>query len=220
MNTRPLDFVHLDDAESLRRAQAFCASMSRRRTVREYSGRPVSRSVIEQAIRTAGTAPSGANLQPWHFVGISKDDLELRLRIRRAAEAEEQEFYSHRAPQAWLDALRPLGTDWQKPFLEIAPWLIAIFVKPHGTNPDGSILKHYYAVESVGIATGLLIAALHQAGLATLTHTPSPMGFLNALLDRPPAERPFLLLVVGHPAAGAVVPDIRRKPLEEIATWK
>jgi iodotyrosine deiodinase len=141
-------------------------------------------------------------------------------RLRAAAEAEEREFYAHRAPQEWLEALAPLGTDWRKPFLEIAPWLIAIFVKPHGVNPDGSVLKHYYAVESVGIATGLLIAALHEAGLVSLTHTPSPMGFLNTLLDRPPIERPFLLLVVGYPADGAAVPDIERKPLTDIASWK
>jgi nitroreductase len=194
--------------------------MCQRRTVRDYSARAVPRTVIEHAIATAGTAPSGANLQPWHFAAVSSDDRDLRRRLRQAAEEEEREFYRHRAPQAWLDALEPLGTDWRKPFLEIAPWLIAVFVKPHGVNPDGTTLKHYYAVESVGIATGLLIAALHQAGLASLTHTPSPMGFLNRLLNRPASERPFLLLVVGYPADGAEVPDITRKPLEEISSWK
>lgn len=220
MRTTPLAFVTVDEDELIRRAQAFHATMSRRRTVRDYSTRPVPREVIEAAIATAGTAPSGANLQPWHFVAISAADRALRGRLRDAAEAEEQEFYTHRAPQAWLDVLAPLGTDWRKPFLDHAPWLIAIFVKPHGVNADGSVLKHYYAVESVGIATGLLIAALHQAGLATLTHTPSPMGFLNTLLERPATERPFLLLVVGYPADGAEVPDITRKPLDEIASWK
>jgi iodotyrosine deiodinase len=220
MRTKPLAFTEVDERELLRRARAFHASLQQRRTVRDYSDRPVPREVIAHAIATAGTAPSGANLQPWHFVAIASDDRDLRRRIREAAEAEEREFYTHRAPKAWLDALAPLGTDWHKPFLEIAPWLIAIFVKPHGVNRDGSVLKHYYAVESVGIATGLLIAALHQTGLATLTHTPSPMAFLNTLLERPTSERPFLLLVVGYPAQGAEVPDITRKPLDEIATWK
>src|SRR5687768_2343201 len=202
------------------RARQFHDQMRRRRTVREYDARPVPRALIERAIETAGTAPSGANLQPWHFVAVSNDDRELRRRLRAAAEEEEREFYTHRAPQAWLNALAPLGTDWRKPFLEIAPWLIAVFVKPHGVNDDGTVMKHYYAVESVGIATGLLIAALHGAGLATLTHTPSPMRFLNELLDRPAHERPFLLLVVGYPAADAQVPDITRKNLSEILTWK
>jgi nitroreductase len=220
MRVKPLSFMPVDEHELLRRAQAFHESMSARRTVREYSSRPVPQDVIAHAIATAGSAPSGANLQPWHFVAVGNGDRELRRRLREAAEAEEQEFYAHRAPQAWLDALAPLGTDWHKPFLEIAPWLIAVFVKPHGVGTDGTVLKHYYAVESVGIATGLLIAALHQSGLATLTHTPSPMGFLNTLLDRPAIERPFLLLVVGYPADGAMVPDITRKPLQEICSWK
>jgi iodotyrosine deiodinase len=220
MRLKPLQYTRAEDDEVLRRAQRFHATMARRRTVREYSDRPVARQVIEHAIACAGTAPSGANLQPWHFVAVSDADRDLRTRLRAAAEAEEREFYAHRAPQEWLEALAPLGTDWRKPFLEIAPWLIAIFVKPHGVNPDGSVLKHYYAVESVGIATGLLIAALQEAGLVSLTHTPSPMGFLNSLLDRPPIERPFLLLVVGYPADGAAVPDIERKPLTDIASWK
>lgn len=217
---RRLEFAPVDEDQLLERAMAFHLSMARRRTVRDYSDRPVPRAVIEYAVATAGTAPSGANLQPWHFVAVGREDHVLRRHIREAAETEEREFYTHRAPKEWLQALAPLGTDWRKPFLEIAPWLIAIFVKPHGINADGSVLKHYYAVESVGIATGLLIAALHQAGLATLTHTPSPMGFLNTLLDRPPTERPFLLLVVGHPSNDAHVPDIARKPVAEIVTWK
>lgn len=220
MRLTPLNFLPVAEDELLRRAAAFHVTMARRRTVRDYSNRPVPRGVIEHALATAGSAPSGANLQPWHFVAISDRDGDLRRTIREAAEAEEREFYTQRAPQAWLDALAPLGTDWRKPFLDIAPWLIAVFVKPHGVNADGSVLKHYYAVESVGIATGLLIAALHEAGLATLTHTPSPMGFLNTLLDRPSTDRPFLLLVAGYPADDAQVPDITRKPLDEIVTWK
>jgi len=216
----PLVFSARAESDMVSRARQFGDEMARRRTVREYSSRPVARDVIEAAIRTAGTAPSGANLQPWHFVAIGSEDRELRRKIREGAEVEEREFYEHRAPKEWLDALAPLGTDWRKPFLEEAPWLIAVFVRPHGLTPDGRVVKHYYAVESVGLATGFLVASLHQAGLATLTHTPSPMGFLNALLDRPSYERPFLLLVVGHPADGAQVPDITRKPLDEIATWK
>jgi iodotyrosine deiodinase len=216
----PLAFSPIDEASMRDRADRFYEEMARRRTVRDYSPRAVPREVIEAAIRTAGTAPSGANLQPWHFVAIGAEDRPLRQRIRDGAEAEEREFYERRAPQEWLDALAPLGTDWRKPFLEDAPWLIAVFVRPHGVAADGRVLKHYYAVESVGIATGLLIAALHRAGLATLTHTPSPMGFLNQLLGRPGHERPFLLLVVGYPAEAAQVPDIARKPLGEIASWR
>jgi len=217
---KPLSFVAVEENEVVRRAQAFYDAMARRRTVRDYARRPVPRAAIESAIHTAGSAPSGANLQPWHFVAIGDTDRHLRRQLRDAAEDEEREFYTHRAPQEWLAALEPLGTDWRKPFLETAPWLIAIFVKPHGVSADGTVLKHYYAVESVGIATGLLITALHQAGLATLTHTPSPMGFLNALLGRPVTERPFLLLVAGYPAEGAQVPDIQRKPLDDIVTWR
>jgi iodotyrosine deiodinase len=203
--------------EMLARAAAFAAELGRRRTVRQFAPRPVERSVIEECLRAAGSAPSGANMQPWHFVAIA--DPEVRRRIRVAAEAEEREFYRHRAPPEWLDALAPLGTDEEKPFLETAAWLIAVFVQRHGTRPDGSPIKHYYAVESVGLATGMLIAALHHAGLATLTHTPSPMDFLTAILGRPASERPFLLLVAGYPAENAVVPDIGRKSLAEIATF-
>jgi nitroreductase len=217
MKTIPLQFEAVSDGEA--RAHAFYERMSRRRTVREFSARPVPRAIIEDAIRTAGSAPSGANQQPWHFVAVSTADMALRRRLREAAEEEEREFYANRAPQAWLDALAPLGTDANKPFLEVAPWLIAIFVQPHGLTTGGEIVKHYYATESVGIATGLLIAALHLAGVATLTHTPSPMGFLNTLLGRPPHERPFLLLVAGYPAEGARVPDISRKPLAEISDF-
>lgn len=210
-------FVEVTPAESLRRSEEFYASMTRRRTVRDFSYRPVSREVIENCIKIAGTSPSGANLQPWNFVAIS--DPEIKARIRREAEVEEREFYTHRASPEWLEALVPLGTDERKPFLETAPWLIAIFVQSYGLLPDGRRVKHYYAVESVGIATGMLIAAIHQAGLVSLTHTPSPMGFLNQILNRPSNERPFLLLVVGYPTKSAQVPDIRRKPLAEIASF-
>ncbi len=161
--------------------------------------------------------PAGANLQPWHFVAVS--DPARKKEIRQAAEEEEREFYTHRAPAAWLEALAPIGTDWRKPFLEIAPWLIAIFSQPHRRLPDGTTMKHYYATESVGIATGILISALHQAGLASLTHTPSPMAFLNRILGRPAYEKPFLLLVVGYPARDARVPAITRKPLGEISSF-
>lgn len=218
VRTRPLEFTLVPEAEMRARAAAFAAEMARRRTVRDYTDRDVPRAIIEDAIRAAGTAPSGANLQPWHFVAMGRDP-ELRRRLREAAEAEEREFYANRAPKEWLEALAPLGTDAAKPFLEVAPWLIAVFVEAHGVRENGSIVKHYYAVESVGLATGLLIAALHRAGLATLTHTPSPMGFLNTLLERPSHERPFLLLVVGYPADDAAVPDISRKSLDEIATF-
>jgi iodotyrosine deiodinase len=220
LRLKRLSFTPVDEHELLRRARAFHDTMSARRTVRDYDSRPVPRAVVETAIATAGTAPSGANLQPWHFVAIGSDDRHLRRQLRLAAEDEEREFYSHRAPQAWLEALAPLGTDWRKPFLEEAPWLVVVFVQPHGMKADGTVFKHYYAVESVGIATGLLIAALHHAGLATLTHTPSPMRFLNRLLDRPAHERAFLLLVAGYPAADACVPDISRKVPADITSWK
>jgi nitroreductase len=207
----------LDDAERLRRAEAFAAELAQRRTVREFSDRPVPRAVIEACLRAAGSAPSGANQQPWRFVAVA--DAATKRRIREAAEAEEREFYAHRAPADWLQALAPLGTDADKPFLEVAPWLIAVFYERFGLAADGSKQKRYYPHESVGIASGMLIAALHRAGLATLTHTPSPMGFLNALLDRPKNEMPYLLLVVGHPAAGCRVPAIQRLPLDAYATF-
>lgn len=199
------------------RAEQFQREMSARRTVRAFSDRPIAREVIDNCLRTAGSAPNGANQQPWHFVAVS--DPGLKTKIRLAAEDEEREFYAKRAPNEWLEALAALGTDAEKPFLETAPWLIAIFAQPYRILPDGRKLKHYYATESVGIATGFLIAAVHHAGLASLTHTPSPMGFLNKLLDRPPHEKPFLLLVVGHPANDAQVPDIQRKSLGEISSF-
>jgi iodotyrosine deiodinase len=203
--------------EMLARAQAIAAELARRRTVRHFSERPVPRAVIEACLRAAVSAPSGANLQPWHFVAVA--DPAIKRRLRTGAEAEEREFYRHRAPAEWLAALAPLGTDENKPFLETAPWLIAVFAQRYGLLPDGRKVKHYYPLESVGIACGLLIAALHHAGLATLTHTPSPMGFLNEVLARPSHERPFLLLVTGYPAAEAVVPAIERKPFDEVATF-
>ncbi len=208
---------HRSDDELLERALSFHAEMQRRRTIREFSPRPVPRALIELCLRTAGTAPNGANLQPWHFVAISQAAIKQRIRVE--AEEEEREFYQHRAPAAWLEALAPIGTDSNKPFLEIAPWLIAIFAQPFRLLPDGTKLKHYYATESVGIATGLLVSALHHCGLAALTHTPSPMAFLNKILGRPAHEKPFILLVVGHPADDAMVPDIQRKPLEEISSF-
>jgi nitroreductase len=203
--------------EMRERVERFYADMARRRTVREFSDRPVPRDIIETALKAAGTAPSGANLQPWHFVVVG--DAATRKKIRAAAEAEEREFYEHRASPEWLAALEPLGTDASKPFLETAPYLIAVFLQKFGRLEDGRKVKHYYPTESTGLATGILITALHQAGLATLTHTPSPMKFLNEILGRPTSERPFLLLVVGYPADDARVPDIRRKDLEDFVTF-
>ncbi len=213
----PLDFHELAPEEMRRRAAEFYAEIRRRRTVREFSARPVDRGVIEDALRAAGTAPNGANLQPWHFVVVQ--DPATRHRIRDAAEVEERAFYAGRAGEEWLNALAPLGTNWQKPFLETAPYLIVVFAKAYGKDASGKKIKHYYVQESTGIATGFLIAALHHAGLATLTHTPSPMGFLNAELRRPANERPFLILVAGYPAADATVPVITKKPLHDIATF-
>ncbi len=203
--------------EMKQRAAAFREQMLRRRSVRYFSDRAVAPEVIEDCLLVAGSAPSGANLQPWHFVVIS--DPAVKSRIREGAEKEEQEFYTTRAPQEWLDALAPLGTDARKPFLETAPYLIAIFAQSYGLLPDGRKVKNYYVQESVGIATGMLVTALHHAGLVALTHTPSPMSFLNEILGRPAHEKPFLLLVIGYPAEDATVPDIGRKPLDEIATF-
>lgn len=203
--------------EMRQRAAVFREHMLRRRTVRYFSDRPVPREIIEDCLTVAGSAPSGANLQPWHFVVVSNPA--IKQQIRAAAEREEQAFYHGRAPQEWLDALAPLGTDEHKPYLESAPHLIAIFAQSYGLLPDGRKVKNYYVQESVGIATGMLITALHHAGLVSLTHTPSPMGFLNEILGRPAHEKPFLLLVTGYPADNAVVPDIGKKPLSEIATF-
>ncbi len=214
----PLEFDRIAPGEGEARAAAFRATMGTRRTVRDFSPEPVPASLIETCVMTAASAPSGANQQPWTFVCIG--EAETKRRIRLAAEEEERAFYGGRASQEWLDALSPLGTDADKPFLETAPWLIAIFAQRWGEDAEGNRTKHYYVPESVGIATGLLIAALHQAGLATLTHTPSPMGFLNEICGRPENEKPLILLVCGYPAAGATVPAITKKGAGEVIVWK
>ena len=214
----PLRFREYALPDMARRAAEFRELMTRRRTVRHFSDRPVPRSLVEDCVMTAATAPSGANQQPWTFVCIS--DAASKKRIREAAEEEEREFYGGRASQEWLDALAPLGTDAEKPFLETAPWLIVIFAQRYGVGPDGGKTKHYYVPESVGIATGLLIAGLHNAGLASLTHTPSPMGFLNEICGRPDNEKAVILLVAGYPAEDARVPDIRRKGADEVIVWR
>ncbi len=217
IETIPLTgYPPLTPDEMRERAQRFLETLRTRRTVRDFSPAPVDPEVIERCIEAAATAPNGANRQPWHFVMVSDSD--VKARIREAAEEEERAFYHQRAPSDWLEALAPLGTDENKPFLETAPVLVAIFAESYGFEADGTRRKNYYVTESVGIASGMLIAGLHQAGLATLTHTPSPMGFLNEILGRPDNERPFLLLVVGHPAEGARVPRITKKPLDEILT--
>jgi iodotyrosine deiodinase len=203
--------------EMKQRAADFYTDIRRRRSVRHFSDRPVLREIIENCLRAAGTAPNGANLQPWHFVVVG--DPAVKKQIREAAEEEERAFYRERAPTEWLEALAPLGTDEHKPFLERASYLIVVFAQSYGVTPGGGQVKHYYVAESVGIATGVLITALHHAGLASLTHTPSPMGFLNSILKRPSNERPFLILVVGYPAQDAQVPVITKKPLDEIATF-
>ncbi|MEZ5332388.1 MAG: nitroreductase family protein [Thermoanaerobaculia bacterium] len=206
-------------AEEMRaRARAFREEMLRRRTIRDFDSRPVPGGVIEDCLAAANSAPSGANRQPWHFVVVR--DAAVKRRIRVAAEEEEREFYAHRAPDEWLEALAPLGTDADKPFLETAPCLVVVFAQLHGVDAEGRPLKHYYVNESVGIATGILITALHHAGLATLTHTPAPMRFLNEILDRPRHERPYLILVTGFPAPGARVPDIEKKPVETVASFR
>ena len=199
------------------RAREFYSHVKRRRTVRDFTEQSFPRDVIENCLLAAGTAPNGANHQPWHFVVVSDPD--VKKQIREAAEEEEREFYGNRAPDDWLEALAPLGTDDQKPFLETAPYLIVIFSKAYDVAEDGSKIKNYYTSESVGIATGMLITGLHDAGLATLTHTPSPMKFLNKVLKRPANERAYLVLVVGYPTDDCQVPDITKKPLEEIATF-
>jgi len=214
---QPLNFIEYSVEEMKQRAAGFRAHMQRRRTVRHFSDRPVPLEIIEECLITAGTAPNGGNLQPWHFVVVS--DPKVKHEIRVAAEEEEADFYHRRAPKEWLEALAPLGTDEHKPFLDTAPYLIAIFGKNHSELPDGRRVKNYYVHESVGIATGFLIAALHNAGLVSLTHTPSPMGFLNIILNRPSDEKPFLLLVTGFPAGDAEVPVIQKKSLGEIASF-
>jgi len=208
MSKIPLNFQEYSESEMQNRAQTFRDQIQRRRSVRDFSTRPIPEGVLEACLETAVTAPNGANLQPWHFTAIRST--EIKREIRLAAEEEEREFYESRAPQEWLNTLAPIGTDAQKPFLESAPALIAIFQKSEVTKSDGSTTRTYYPKESVGLATGFLITALHNAGLATLTHTPSPMKFLNSILKRPATEKPFLLLVVGYPAENCLVPDIIR----------
>lgn len=212
-----LQFVEYSSNDMVQRSADFLDEMVRRRTVRDFSSRPIPDAVIDNALKTAASAPSGANRQPWRFVVVR--DPAIKHQIRQGAEAEEQEFYAGRAPDDWLKALEPLGTDEHKPFLETAPVLIAVFLERYGIDADGRRIKNYYMPESVGIAVGFLIAALHHAGLATLTHTPSPMRFLNEILERPSRERPFLLLVTGYPQVDAEVPDIEKLPFHEVANF-
>ena len=210
----PLAFKRIAEAEQLERSRAFLERMRARRTVRQFSRESVPYELVENAIATAVTAPSGAHQQPWMFMVVS--DPEIKHRIREAAEEEERRSYDGRMPNDWLQALRPLGTDWRKPHIEDAPYVVVVFEQAYGLRGDGSKVKHYYVKESVGIAVGLLLASLHEAGLATLTHTPSPMGFLREILGRPDNERPYVLVPVGYPADDCVVPDLARKPLDEI----
>ena len=211
------DYREYPEAEMEARSRAFAAEMQRRRTTRHFSDRAVPRRVIEACLEAAGTAPSGAHLQPWHFVVIAEP--ELKWRIREVAERAEEEFYAT-APPDWLAALAPLGTDAHKPYLETAPYLIAVFAQRYGLTSAGERRTHYYVQESVGIATGFLLAALHHAGLAALTHTPNPMGFLSEILERPANERPIMLVVTGYPADAARVPSLRRKSLEEFVSFR
>ena len=212
-----LKFNELSISEMQSRAQSFLARMSTRRTVRNFSDRSVPKEIIEQALATAGSAPSGANRQPWHFAVAGTNEVKRRIRI--GAEEEEHEFYNRRAPKEWLDALKPFGTDERKPFLEIAPWIITVFAKKIELDEDNQKQKNYYVTESVCIATGQLIAELHNAGLANLTHTPSPMKFLNEIFDRPVSEKPLMLVVTGYPSEGVKVPSIKRKSLEQISSF-
>lgn len=211
------DYQSFSESEMLQRAKSFYDNIRRRRSVRDFTDQTFPREIIEQCLLAAGTAPNGANFQPWHFAVVSGADVKRKIRL--AAEEEEREFYEKRAPEEWLEALAPLGTDDQKPFLETAPYLIVIFAKSYELSDAGEKIKNYYVSESVGIATGMLITGLHNAGLATLTHTPSPMKFLNEILGRPSNERPFLILVVGYPTDECQVPNITKKPLEEIASF-
>lgn len=213
----PLEFHERSPEEMLRRSVDFYEEMNRRRTVRHFSPRPVERAVVEHAVRAAGSAPSGAHMQPWHFVMVGDPD--VKAQIREAAEVEERENYAHRMPQAWLDDLAPLGTDWQKPFLTVCPWLLVVFAENYRQNEEsGPKMKNYYVQESVGISVGFLLAALQNSGLATLTHTPSPMGFLQTILKRPSNERAYMLVALGYPEEICRVPRLDRKPLDAILT--
>ncbi len=211
-----LEFREYEPKDMLARSSEFLENIVKRRTVRDFDSRAIPEAVIENALKSALSAPSGANRQPWRFVVVTNP--EIKRKIREAAEAEEREFYAGRAPDEWLEALAPLGTDEHKPFLTEAPVLIAIFLERYGIDSNGMRIKNYYTPESVGIATGFLICALHNAGLATLTHTPSPMGFLNQILNRPTRERAFLLLVAGYPREDATVPDIEKFPYDDMVT--
>lgn len=215
--TIDLDFRQLPTDQMLTNAKNFYQQVNSRRTVRDFSSAEVPLEVIKQCLLAAGTAPSGANRQPWHFAVVG--DPLIKKKIREGAEQEEREFYSGRAPQDWLDALAPLGTDAEKPFLELAPYLIVVFAEKYGVDSEQKKLKNYYVTESVGLATGLLITALHTSGLATLTHTPAPMKFLNQILDRPVREKPLMILVVGYPKDGAKVPAIERKDLSGTSSF-
>ena len=213
----PFAINRLDASEMQERADAFYEMMDKRRSVRFFSDEPVPRSLIETAIRTASTAPSGAHMQPWRFVAVSTPVMKREIRI--AAEAEEKESYENRMSEEWLQALEPIGTNWEKPFLETVPWIVVCFSIPFGLDDAGNRIKHYYVQESVGLACGMFISALHNMGLATLTHTPSPMKFLQELLGRPKNEKPYILFPIGYPADDATVPDLQRKTLDEIAIW-
>ena len=215
---RPLEFTRWSPEESVARARLFYDELSRRRTTRHFSSEPVPRELIELAIRTAGTAPSGAHQQPWTFVAVS--DAGLKREIRLAAEREEHAFYHGRAPAEWIEALAPLGTDEHKPHLTDAPWVVVLFRQAQGLDAGGAKRTYYYTQESCGIAAGLFVAAIHHMGLVTLTHTPNPMRFLAKLLERPTNEKAMLVLPVGYPASDAEVPDIARKQLAEISVWR
>ncbi len=215
-NLVPYDYLEVPIDEQLRRARGFFELCNRRRTVRQFSSKPVSRDLLETVIRTAGTAPSGANKQPWRFIVVT--DAELKRKIRMAAEEEEKQSYEHRMSQEWLDDLAVLGTDWHKEFIEVAPALIVVFSVEYEKEGE-QVRKNYYVKESVGLAVGLLITAIHNAGLVSLTHTPSPMHFLQEILNRPSNERPFVLIPVGYPAENVMVPNIQRKQLEQISVW-
>jgi iodotyrosine deiodinase len=222
MMEQPLSFIpfkhpHVETSEMIERSTGYYLKMSERRSLRHFSPKPVSRKVIENLILTAASAPSGAHKQPWTFCAVSSPD--LKARIRKAAETEEKINYEGRMPDSWLQDLLPFNTNWQKPFLEVAPWLIVVFKKSYDLLPDGSKKKNYYVNESVGLATGFLLAAIHEAGLVALTHTPSPMNFLEKILQRPENEKAFLLIPVGYPAEDAVVPDLKRKGLEEVGIF-
>ena len=213
----PLEFTRRSEQEMLARARTFYDLLDHRRSVRFFSSEPVPRECVEYAVRTASTAPSGAHRQPWRFVIV--DDQDLKREIRIAAEREEKENYEHRFPEDWLDALSAIGTDWRKPFVEEAPYLVIVFKESYGVDENGKKITNYYVNESVGIACGLFIAAIHAMGLATLTHTPSPMGFLSTLLCRPPNEKPYILFPIGYPTEGATVPALKRKSLDEVSQW-